>query len=88
MTRDYHSAIELYKQTVTGLETKITKRQQVLEQLDAASGAISAEPSLLQYFGKKQAYYLTTVSEAKRMLCDKIRDKVAASLRATASTPI
>jgi DNA repair exonuclease SbcCD ATPase subunit len=74
LSQRFRMAMELYKTTVSDLESKISRRQLVLEQIDAAIGAVSKEPDLLEYFGKKQALYATTVIDARKLLCTKIRE--------------
>ena len=79
LTQRFKLALDLYQTTVCDLEIKIKKRQSVLEQLDASTGAVSEEPSLLQHFGKKQAIYATSVIEARKLLCSKIREILGSS---------
>ena len=72
------NAMALYRQTVAELETKITHRQKLLESIDAESGAMSVDPHLLNYFGKKQALFSTHLAEAKGMLSQRLTTKLRA----------
>jgi hypothetical protein len=76
MVEEFESLRELYRKTVHDLEQKVARRQRVLEKLDANEGAVSAEPLLLEYFGKKQALFTSGIAEAKKRLCSKIRDQL------------
>jgi len=76
MVQDYKDAEELCGRSVTELEVKMAARLQLLEQLELSSGAVSAEPHLMEYFTRKQAVYVAGMQEVKKRLCAKIREKL------------
>jgi primosomal protein N'' len=76
MVTEFDNLRELYRKTVHELELKVNRRQKLLEKLDHTDGAVSAEPLLLEYFGKKQALFTSGIAEAKKRLCNKIKDKL------------
>jgi len=68
----FKNAMTLYQKTVSDLDAKVSRRQQVLEHIDETLGAVSSEPLLLEYFGKKQAMFATSLLDTRKVLCQKI----------------
>lgn len=73
LSQEFQTAMSLYKESVADLEGKITRRQQVLEAIDAEVGAIRLEPQLAEYFVKKQAQLVNDFRSSKNMLCATIK---------------
>jgi len=76
MTEEFRADMDLYRDSVSDLENKIAKRQQVLENIDAEVHAISSEPALAEHFVMKQAQLVNNFRSAKTLLCNTIRDKL------------
>jgi hypothetical protein len=75
--QNMREAEELYQRMIYELEKKMGERLEVLDALDRDRGAVSADPELLEYFSKKQAVYRRGMSDAKKLLFDKIREKLS-----------
>jgi hypothetical protein len=81
MVEEFQADMDLYKESVHNLEEKITRRQQVLEAIDAEVGAISSEPVLADHFVKKQAQLVSNFRSAKNLLCATIKEKLVRSVQ-------
>lgn len=86
LSQEFQTAMSLYKESVADLEGKITRRQQVLEAIDAEVGAIRLEPQLAEYFVKKQAQLVNDFRSSKNMLCATIKAQLSKKT-ATKPTP-
>jgi hypothetical protein len=81
IAEEFKVAMELYKDKVADLETRIIRRQQVLETIETEVGAISAEPVLADHFSRKQALLQNNIRTAKAMLCATIKEKLEKSIK-------
>ncbi len=80
--RNMQEAEELYQRMLHELEKKMAQRLELLDALDRERGAVSADEELLDYFSRKQAVYRQGMIDAKRMLFDKIREKLSSVVAA------
>ena len=74
--QNMREAEELYQRMIFDLEKKMGQRLEILDNLDRERGAVSADQELLEYFSKKQAVYRRGMSDAKKLLCNRIREKL------------
>ena len=80
LNSDYSSARELYVATVSDLEKRIYKKEEILKQTDAHFGSISGEDELRLHFAQKQAQLQQGLQSAKAQLCSKILDRLKPSI--------
>lgn len=76
LNSDYTTAKELYIATVSDLEKRIYKKDEILKQTDAHFGSISGEDELRLHFAQKQAQLQQGLQSAKAQLCSKILDRL------------
>ncbi len=81
MNRNFQYIVNLYREQVAGLEEKITRRQEMLESIDADVGAISSEPVLSDHFVKKQAHLKNNFKQIKAYLCGAVKEQLLKSMQ-------
>jgi hypothetical protein len=77
---DLAAVQELYDATVRTLETQIQEKTQLLHQVDADFGAISAEPELCRFFAQEQATLTRNLEMVKQKLVQAICDRLGPTL--------